>query len=311
MPQNPNLFRYDNYVNNFLVPPADPIFLPVIPQYEVDVHDHQAKFFNTGFGVTKYQTIFVRETVRPVCLLVERKVPSCDHYSDYDYPYRPKSWLHGTNRDADVDLSTYLIDPSRPHAKIEITDIPFRGPYLLFGATVTLDEEEPQKTPPLEFIPVNEDVKDERFLRQIFLTSHKAAEVTIGITEIQKVIDDKVEVTLVPKNCIPNNPKIRKCKKNSSVIFNSDDVIKKINLLMKDFTREINSFFLSFSRRPVLITNTEMFVTEDQESVESSFKNMEHDNKAKSVFNVTLEMLITENLISDEHNPDDFERMTL
>lgn len=150
-----------------------------------------------------------------------------------------------------------------------ITEIPFKGTYVLTGTTAEPDEEHAvgggphHATPPMADRPVAEDVRDRRTAarrggRQLLQTALGAAgtaivaglganaaglvtnaggqllqqgvgggvgglagavggglaaavghggnrnQVTMYVTRVDKVLDDRVTVTLVPKNCVPD-----------------------------------------------------------------------------------------------------------
>lgn len=79
-------------------------------------------YFNENYW--KFQ-ITVRETVRPVCLLVDGNVPSCDHihnnYYNDDNPKNPKNptAVKGRRPTTVVDYESYFVDPSKPDETIE------------------------------------------------------------------------------------------------------------------------------------------------------------------------------------------------
>ncbi|CAI6348268.1 unnamed protein product [Macrosiphum euphorbiae] len=97
-----------------------PAYLPIMPYYEVDIPEQEGKFFGV-MAATRYETIIVRETVRPVCLYVDGNVPSCDHVIHSNHNGRPQK-VPGpviSRRPPAVDYETYFIEPSKPDAKIE------------------------------------------------------------------------------------------------------------------------------------------------------------------------------------------------
>ncbi|XP_025191626.1 uncharacterized protein LOC112591898 [Melanaphis sacchari] len=224
-----------------------------MPYYEVDIPQQEGKFFGV-MAATRYETITVRETVRPVCLYVDGNVPSCDHVIHSNHKNRPQKVPGPANsrRPPVVDYETYFIEPSKPNAKIEITEIPYRGAFLLTDATVEADgqlqaaEEDASEavgheTPALQQAvrPVAEDVQERRTAaaahadrRQLLQNAFGAAsaavaagvanvggvvgmagavanaavgrqQVTVYVTRVDRVVDDRITATLVPKNCMP------------------------------------------------------------------------------------------------------------
>ncbi|VVC27804.1 Hypothetical protein CINCED_3A024349 [Cinara cedri] len=272
--------RRDNrhsYINSYgpihLYP--HPAYLPIMPYYRIDVPDEQrqeAKFFGV-MAPTRYETIIVRETVRPVCLLVDGNVPSCDHlahhhqnhYDNNNYDRSKMPTANGGGRRPTVaDYESYFVEPSKPDVQIEMTEIPFRGTFLLTGATTDERDDhryEPEgqnETPPLAMAvrPVTEDVHEKRAAvdqRQFLQNTLNAAgaaiagsvggavvnlgsgvagvvanlgggggggggvalgagggrqPVTVYVTRVERVVDDYVTATLVPKNCMPSGVRL-------------------------------------------------------------------------------------------------------
>ncbi|KAL5239991.1 hypothetical protein ACI65C_007401 [Semiaphis heraclei] len=183
-----------------------PAYLPIMPYYEVVIPQQEGKFFGV-MAATRYET----------------KVPG-----------PPNS-----RRPPAVDYERYFIEPSKPEAKIEITEIPYRGAFLLTDATVEADgqlqaaEEDATAavghvTPALQLpvAPVTEDVRERRqFLQNAFGAAGAAVaagvanvggmagavanaavgrqQVTVYVTRVDRVVDDRLTATLVPKNCMP------------------------------------------------------------------------------------------------------------